>query len=233
MSVQQFDLEALQRDPVIISTREQIVEAGAILFQRNLTDLGGGNISVRVGDVILMTPSYAGARHHWKLKPENILICSEAGEVLAGDGVISREAEAHLRLQNEFRDYGSAMVHCHARNVMVFAALAKSMPMVLEATLKFGDAPITEYAPSHNSNLSEYVYQAMKGRESMMQKHAACVIMPWHGLFCFGKDLDLVLDAAERMDTNAYCLLMAGAAGMSAEMESARQNLVTSISKYK
>lgn len=42
------------------------------MFQRHLTDLAGGNISVRIGDTLYMTPRYAGARFHWDLVPEQI-----------------------------------------------------------------------------------------------------------------------------------------------------------------
>jgi ribulose-5-phosphate 4-epimerase/fuculose-1-phosphate aldolase len=31
---------------------------------------------------------------------------------------------------------------------------------------------------------------------------------PWHGLFVVGKDLDAAFDLTERIDTNAYCILM-------------------------
>ncbi len=45
-----------------------------VMFDRNLTDLSGGNISVQVEDRILVTPSLASNLQFWILKPEEILI---------------------------------------------------------------------------------------------------------------------------------------------------------------
>ena len=44
--------------------------------------------------------------------------------------------------------------------------------------------------------------------DEAIRKYAAAVIAPWHGLFVAGKDLDAAFDLTERIDTNAYCLLM-------------------------
>jgi L-fuculose-phosphate aldolase len=36
---------------------------------------------------------------------------------------------------------------------------------------------------------------------------AAAVLLPFHGIFVAGKNLDTVLDTLERIDTNAWCIL--------------------------
>jgi L-fuculose-phosphate aldolase len=185
-----------------------IAEIGTLLFQRQLTDAAGGNISVRVGDRLAMSPRYAGMNYHWRLKPEDVLIVDLDGNVLEGSGQISREAKVHLALHREFGEHGQAVIHCHARNVLVFAAMNRPLPPVLEATLKFGEIPVAEFAPSHTPQLSEHIAAVIRGQEARIRKHAAAAIAPWHGLFVMAKDLDAAFDAAERIDTNAYCLLM-------------------------
>ena len=40
--------------------REQVARIGRFLFDRHLTDAGGGNISLRVGDVFCMSPTWPG-----------------------------------------------------------------------------------------------------------------------------------------------------------------------------
>ncbi len=82
------------------------------------------------------------------------------------------------------------------------------LPPVLEANRKFGETPIINYAPAHSPKLAEYIAQSLKGREAKIKNHAAAVIAPWHGLFLMGKDLNAAFDAVERMDTNAYLILM-------------------------
>lgn len=192
----------------LLKTREKIAYTGAMLFDRHLTDTAGGNISVRVDDLICMTPRYSGQKRRWQLNAEDVLVVDAEGNILEGEGQISRESKVHLKLHREFGTYGTAVIHAHPRNVMVFAMMAQPMPPVLEATLKFGEVPVVDFAPSHTEALAENISGAIHGNEARITKQAMGVIAPWHGLFVIGKDIDAAFDAVERMDTNAYCILM-------------------------
>jgi L-fuculose-phosphate aldolase len=201
----------------IDKARADIVRFGAMLFERHLTDAAGGNISVRVGNKICISPRYSGQKRQWALEPHDVLLLDEDGSILEGDGQISRESQVHLKLHRHFKDHGTAVIHCHARNVLVFAAANKPMPPILEANLKFGEIPVVGYAPAHSAQLSENILGAMLGQEARVRKHAAAVIAPWHGLFVMAKDIDAAFDAAERIDTNAYCILMGQHLGLDVE----------------
>ncbi len=189
--------------------RELISQVGKIMLERNLTDLAGGNISLRVEDKIAMSPSYAGSHKFWRLKPEDVLVLDLQGNFLEGEGKVSREAPTHLKLLNGFYPQGQAVIHAHARNIMVFCATRQPIPPVLEYAYKFGEIKLAEYARGgvHGEQLAENVYQALKGQEQRMAKQAAAVMVPWHGLFAVGKDLYSVLDAVERIEVNARCIL--------------------------
>ena len=190
--------------------RELIAQVGKIMLDRNLTDLAGGNISIRVKDKIAMSPSYAGTRKFWQLEPEDVLVLDLQGNLLEGGGKISREAPVHLKLLNSFYPQSQAVVHAHPRDVMVFCAARQGIPPVLENTYKFGEIKLAEYARGgvQSTQLAENVYKALCGQEKRMAKQAALVLVPWHGLFAAGKDLHSVLDAVERIEVNAHCILM-------------------------
>ena len=49
--------------------RARIAEIGKLMFDRNLTDTAGGNISVRVGEHVCITPRFAGSKFQWRLLP--------------------------------------------------------------------------------------------------------------------------------------------------------------------
>ena len=193
----------------LYEARELVAQIGKIMLERNLTDLAGGNISVRVEDKIAMSPSYAGTRRFWQLKPEDVLVLDLQGNLLEGEGKASREAPTHLKLLNVFYPQGKAVIHAHARNIMVFCATRQTIPPVLEYAYKFGEIKLAEYARGgiHSEQLAENVYQALSGQEGRVAKHAAAVMVPWHGLFAVGKDLYSVLDAVERIEVNARCVL--------------------------
>ena len=192
---------------LIWQTRQKIAEFGRMLYERQLTDAAGGNVSARAGDVVCITPRYAGQKSQWHIRPEQVLVVDKDGNKLEGDGDISREARVHLKLLNEFPD-GNSVIHCHPRNALVFAMTRQPIPPILESTLKFGTIKITRFAPAHSPLLAEYVAQEIRGQESAIRKQAAAVIAPWHGLFVLGKDLDAAFDAAERVDVAAYLILM-------------------------
>lgn len=69
----------------ILEVRAKIAEMGALMLDRNLTDLAGGNISVRVDDVVCITPRYAGSHYHWRLRPEQVIVCDLEGNRLEGE----------------------------------------------------------------------------------------------------------------------------------------------------
>jgi L-fuculose-phosphate aldolase len=195
-------------EDTIAAARAKIAAVGRMLFERHLTDAAGGNISMRVGNRICISPRYSGGRRQWQLTPEDVLVADKDRNILAGAGQLSRESNVHFKLHAEFGDSGTAIIHAHARNIMVMASLACAMPPALEANRKFGETPVIAYAPAHSPRLAEFVAESLRGRQALIKNFAAAVIAPWHGLFLMAKDMDTAFDSVERMDTNAYCILM-------------------------
>lgn len=225
--------EMIKTDAAISAMRAKIARFGKLLFERQLTDAGGGNISVRVGEHILLTPRYSGQKYQWQLQPEDVLVVDMDRHILDGAGELSRETKVHFALHQEFGKHGTAVIHAHARNILVFAAMNRPMPPVLEATQKFGTVPVVSYAPAHSGDLAENVVRGIRGQESRIGKQAAGVIAPWHGVFMMGKDLESTFDAVERLDTNAYCILMGQMLKMSDLLEDQRRDLEAAAAKYK
>lgn len=176
------------------------------MFDRRLTDMAGGNISARVGDTVYMSPRYAGSRYHWDLTPEDLVCGRWADDEITHDPRFSREGWSHLLIYRNFPDV-NAVIHAHPFHVMPFAALCVPMEPVLEATQKFGVIELCEATPGHTRELGEKIVTSLQGKESMMIKQAAVVMIPYHGVICAGKEFYLTLDALERVNTNAYCLL--------------------------
>lgn len=224
--------EDIRLDPEIQKARERVARVGQMMFARRLTDVAGGNISERVGERVCISPRYSGSQRQWQLMPDDVLVVNFDGEILLGTGTVSRESKVHLRLHKEFGEYGTGVIHAHARNLLVFAAAAMPMPPVLEANRKFGVTPVVSYAPAHSKVLSENIAASMKGREQRISGHAAGTIAPWHGLFLMGRDLYAAFDAVERLDNNAYIILQSRALGASPMMETERARMEEVIGSY-
>ncbi len=213
--------------------RELLARIGRFLFDRHLTDAGGGNLSLRVGELFCMSPTLAGQSKQWQLDAEDVLVVDGAGAILAGEGALTREIAVHFGLHERYGEYGSAVIHCHPRHLMVFACANRELPPVMEATRKFGVTPVIEYAPAHSPKLGQRIVATMRGREAMIAKHGAGAIAPWHGLFLMGKDLPAALDAVERLDTNAFVMLMAGQIGASALLADERAAMEKAIADFR
>ena len=220
-------------DERVMAARAHVAKIGKMLYERHLTDAAGGNVSVRVENLICISPRYSGSLRQWQLKPEDVLVSDFDRNILLGDGQISREANVHFKLHNEFGEYGTSVIHAHSRNLLVFAAMAQPMPAFLEATRKFGETPCVDYAPAHSPKLAENVAATMRGRESRIKTQAAAAIAPWHGLFLMGKDLNAAYDAVERMDTNAYLLIMSQMMAGSQAVTESLKRMEDIIGNYK
>jgi L-fuculose-phosphate aldolase len=105
----------IEARPDIITAREHLTRIGALLFDRHLTDAAGGNISVKVGDLICLSPRYSGSKRQWQLAPEDVLVVDRQRNILAGKGELPRETAAHFRLYEAFGHVGTAVIHAHAK----------------------------------------------------------------------------------------------------------------------
>jgi len=191
----------------IRTMREKICELGRLLFDRNLTDAFGGNISARVGEHILITPRYAGARFNWQLKPEQIIVATAGGKKLEGSDEMSRESRAHFRLYEDFPQ-GNGIVHGHARNILAFCAAGVPIPPILEANFPLGEIGFCEFGPAITNELAESVVKALHKKEAALADLAACVMAPWHGIFALAQTVDDAYNAVELIDNAAYIILM-------------------------
>jgi L-fuculose-phosphate aldolase len=196
--------------------RQLIAEIGALMYSRHLTDSAGGNLSVRMDDTILMTPRLAGSVYRWQLNYEQVLVLDLQGKKLEGNGESSREGTVHLELLKEYYPDGTAVVHGHARNALVFCAFNQTLPAVLATEDKFGDLIEVADHPAHSPELAEVIVAAMRGQEARIRKQAAAVLAPRHGVFVLAKNLEAGYDALERIDGNAYCVLMGKMMGWTA-----------------
>lgn len=188
---------------------EQIAYVGRLMFERKLTDMAGGNISVRDGDQIYISPRYAGSRQHWHIDPEDVLCGPWATDELFSHPRMSREAKAHIAIYRNFADVG-AVIHAHPFHVLPFVVAGRPIEPVLEANQKFGVTPIVPFAPAHSDDLAHHVVESLRGREAAIRKQAAAVLASNHGAFIAGANLFHAIDALERLDWNAWCILAQG-----------------------
>ena len=212
--------------------RQTLARVGEMMLRRNLTDLAGGNISARVADRIVMSPTLAGTERFWQLEPEEVLVLDLQGNKLEGQGDLSRETPTHVALLNHFYPAGQAVIHAHPRNTLVFCVGGQAMLPVLEGVLELKEVKMVEYAHGgvQSERLAQNVLEGLVGQEELMGRSAAVVMAPWHGVFGVGKDLYSVLETIDRIENNAYCILMSKLLFSDpAELEHHRRDLLEAV----
>lgn len=190
----------------MLTIPEQIIYMGKRMFERRLTDMSGGNISARDGSTMYISPRFSGGQKHWQLEVGDIVSGSIDTDDILHHPMFSREGQTHLAIFRNFPD-ANAVIHAHPFHVLPFCAASKPIKPVLEGTQKFGTIECVPQAPAHSSVLAEHVVASLIGKEDRIRKHAAAVLLPYHGIIVVSKDLYLAIDALERIDWNAWCII--------------------------
>lgn len=185
---------------------EQIVYVARLMFEQRLTDISGGNVSVADSGQIYITPRFAGSQQHWRVDPSEILSAPIDNDELFSHPRCSRESKVHLAVYRNFPDVG-AVIHAHPFHVLPFVVAERPISPVLESTQKFGVIDLVEAAPAHSQQLADNVVAGLRGKEANIRKQAAAVLLPQHGIVVAGKDLLATVDALERIDWQAWCIL--------------------------
>lgn len=188
------------------SIPELIAYVGRRMFERRLTDMAGGNVSARDGNTIYISPRYSGSRRHWQLNPEDIISGNLDTDDLLEHPRFSREGKAHLAVYRRFPDV-QGIIHAHPFHILPFCVAERAIEPVLEATQKFGVVEVIKGAAAHTPDLAGNVVAGLQDKEENIRKQAAAVLMPKHGILVAGKDLLAALDALERIDWNAWCIM--------------------------
>lgn len=189
-----------------MSPAEEVAYVARRMFERRLTDISGGNVSVRDGDQIYISPRYAGSRRHWQLSPEEIVSGPIRTDDLLEHPKFSREGKAHLAVYRAFPEV-TGVIHAHPFHIMPFCAAERPIEPILEGTQKFGVIKVVKGAPANGPELAANIVEGLMGQDAAIRAQAAAVLMPRHGILVAGKDLLAAIDALERIDWNAWCIL--------------------------
>ena len=181
--------------------REAIVETARSMFERGLTHGSTGNISVRLDDRWLVTPTGSS---FGSLDPARISLLDGEGKLLAGDPP-SKEAVLHRAMYQQ-REKAGAVVHLHSIHSVAASVLADIdpddvlPPLTAYYVMRIGSLPLVPYHPPGDSRLAEAV-RAYAGRH-----HA--LLLANHGPVVAGSSLSAATDAVEELEATARLFVM-------------------------
>jgi L-fuculose-phosphate aldolase len=155
---------------LLANERAQVVEFSRRMQADELTVGTSGNLSVRLGGHVAITPS--GAAYE-TLTPESICVISLDGDVVDGDLEPSSEVPMHT-LVYQHTD-AAAVVHAHPIYASTLSAVIGELPPVhYMVALLGGTVRVAPYATYGSRELAENSVAAMDGRYgAILQNHGA------------------------------------------------------------
>ncbi|MEV5547898.1 class II aldolase/adducin family protein [Streptomyces sp. NPDC052309] len=147
-----------------------------------------GNVSVRVGDTVLVTPS--GVPYD-RLGPDDVTAVDLDGRQVAGVLVPTSELPMHLAVYRTTD--ARAVVHTHAVHATAVSTLVHELPLVhYMAAALGGPVRVAPYAAYGSDELAENMLQALAGRSGCLLQN--------HGTLTHGASLDQALDRTAQLE---------------------------------
>ena len=181
--------------------REQIVQFGQSLFQRGYGCGSSGNISVRIDDGFLVTPTNSCMGF---LQPDRISKIDHNGQHVSGDKP-SKEVLFHLAMYAQ-RPLDHAIVHLHATHSVAVSCLADVdesnvlPPLTAYYVMRIGTLPLVPYFRPGDRALADAISEIARDHHAMLLAN--------HGPIVSAKALDTAVYCAEELEETAKLYLM-------------------------
>jgi L-fuculose-phosphate aldolase len=200
----------------IWEARVEVARACRRLAAAGLVHGTNGNVSVRAGDRIAITPT-GGVLG--QLDPEQVTVVDSNGEV-ALEGALAPTSELDLHLGIYERFDAGAVVHTHAPTATALACvLEDELPCIHYELLALGGTVrIAPYATFGTSELAKGVLAALEGRSA--------ALMANHGTVALGPDLEAAVRNTELLEWACTVYWRAAAIGAPRTLDGEQQQAV-------
>ncbi|WHT22843.1 aldolase [Crossiella sp. CA-258035] len=181
--------------------RDQVVATARTLHARGLTHGRTGNVSIRAGEHLLITPTGASLD---SLTPEQLSEIDADGRHVSGPPP-SKEAFLHAAVLRQ-RPHANAVLHTHSTHAAAVSCLAgldpanAIPPLTAYFTMRIGRLPLLPYHAPGDPALAPLVAEAAR------EHHA--LLLANHGPVVCGPDPDTALDALEELEHTAAIMLL-------------------------
>jgi L-fuculose-phosphate aldolase len=147
-----------------------------------------GNVSARVGDVVLVTPT--GVPYD-RLGPDDLCAVDLAGGRVAGALRPTSELPMHLAVYRATE--ATAVVHTHAVHATAVSTLVDELPAIHYMTAAMGGpVRVAPYATYGSDALAEHLLTALKGRSGALLRN--------HGTLTYGTSMDQAYDRTAQLE---------------------------------
>lgn len=183
------------------SARDGIVAAARSIFMRSLTHGSTGNISARIGDLILVTPTGSSLG---TVTAEELSVIDLQGRHVDG-AKPSKEAFLHAAVLRA-RPSANAVVHTHSTYSAAVSCLADVdpedalPPLTAYFAMRIGRLPLLPYHAPGDDTLEALAEETARGHLALLLSN--------HGPVVAGTTLGAAMDAIEELEETAKLFLL-------------------------
>ncbi|MYD98444.1 MAG: class II aldolase [Gammaproteobacteria bacterium] len=190
--------------------REQLVEQYKHVERIGLNELSSGNLSVRFGDNMLISPNGAKAEN---IAVDTVVEVSLDGE-WQGDRKPSSEWRMHAAIYRRHEE-AQAVVHTHSDHCVALASNLMALPgfHYLVGTFGGNDVPCVPYSTFGTQRLADDAAEALTDR-------TACLLGN-HGMIARGQNLKNAVNMSQRLEIMCRQYLLARQFGEPARLTDA------------
>ena len=199
----------------------QLVSYSARLLDDGLAVGSAGNMSVRAGDLVAITPSGIS---YAEMRPEDVcLVAMDGTEPREGNQETpSTETPMHLAIYAAAK--AGAVVHTHSPEVVALSASRPELPAIHYAITGLGGpVRVAPYVRFGSAGLAAAAVEALDGRSA--------VILCNHGAVTYGRDLAQAYDRALLLEWLARTYRLALSYGEPSILSAAELDEVTAESR--
>lgn len=186
--------------PEIQKLKEQMTHIAHKMWGRNMVDGNGGNITVRVGDnLVLCTPTL---RSKGELQPDEIALVDLDGNQKAGWRKRTSEANTHLAIM-KLQPQAKSVIHGHPPYSTAFAVAGIEPPTCLcsEAEIFTGPIKLVAYQTPGSPENAKAVGEIGKDNPA--------ILLANHGVMTWGTDVEDAYWKLENMETACQTIWVA------------------------
>jgi L-fuculose-phosphate aldolase len=183
--------------PDVVDTARRSVADGLVVGT-------SGNVSARVGDLVLVTPT--GVPYD-RLGPGDAVVVDLTGRQVGGELRPTSELPMHLAVYRATA--ARAIVHTHAPHATAVSTLVDRLPAVhYMAAALGGRIRVAEYATYGSDRLAAAVLTALRDRTGCLMRN--------HGTLVYADTLDKAYDNTAQLEWMCRVWLLAASAGSGA-----------------
>lgn len=177
----------------------KLAEYVRLTWDRGLTESTGGNMSIRIGDKVYITPTFF-VKHFFTIN--DFVVLNLNGEKIEGKLDPSSEYKMHIKIYNERNDVKS-IFHAHPKWATIYSITHKKIPtrVLPETIFMLGEIEYIPYCMPGTDEFAEIFSPGLKERKRTF-------ILENHGVTTIGESIKEAFARLETLETCSFVSVM-------------------------